>query len=307
MKYLITGCAGFLGTNLTKKILKNGHKVIGIDNLYSGNQDNVDLFKNNNNYEFIEHNITEKINLKVDGIFNLACPASPVAYQNDPFLTLDTCYNGTLNILKLAEKNKAKILHTSTSEIYGNPLVHPQKENYFGNVNTFGPRACYDEGKRVAETLVYNFKEKFNLNIRIVRIFNTYGPHMSKDDGRVISNFTNQALLNKDITVYGNGQQTRSFCYVDDLISGIIKFYNQNRYMKPVNLGNNRENKIEKIAKLIIQLTKSKSKIVFKNKPIDDPVKRKPNLNKIKKIINWEPKVELEDGLIKTINYFKKI
>ncbi len=307
MRYLITGCAGFLGTNLTAKLLKSGHKVIGLDNLYSGSKNNTKLFKANKNYLFIEHDIINKINLKVDGIFNLACPASPIAYQGNPLLTLDTCYKGTVNMLDLAKKNNVRILQASTSEIYGNPLEHPQRENYFGNVNTLGPRACYDEGKRIAETLFYNYREKYRLDIKIVRIFNTYGPYMAKDDGRVVSNFINQALSNKDITIYGDGLQTRSFCYVDDLIQGFIKFFKENKSFGPVNIGNNIENNMNYIATKIIKLTGSNSKIIYKNMPIDDPAKRKPDLKKIKKITNWEPKVKLEEGLIKTIKYFKNI
>ena len=307
MRFLITGCAGFLGTNLTIKLLKLGHEIIGIDNFSTGKKSNLHNFINNNRFTFIKHDINKKIDIKIDGIFNLACPASPVAYQKNPLLTLDTCYIGTKNILDLALKNKARILHSSTSEIYGDPLIHPQTEDYFGNVNTMGPRACYDEGKRISETLLYNYKEIYGLDIRLIRIFNTYGPFMAKDDGRVVSNFINQALQNKDITIYGNGMQTRSFCYVDDLIDGILKFYRQNKYIGPVNIGNNKENSMNYLAKRIISITKSKSRIVYKKIPQDDPLKRKPNLKKIKLFTNWSPKVKLDLGLRKTMKYFEKI
>ena len=256
------------------------------------------------NFELIEHDITEPISLKVDKIFNLACPASPVHYQKDPIKTLKTSVLGIINMLELAKQNNARILQASTSEIYGDPLVHPQKEEYWGNVNTIGIRSCYDEGKRTAETLLMDYHRQYNLDTRIVRIFNTYGPKMAKNDGRVVSNFILQAIHNEDITVYGDGSQTRSFCYVDDLIKGLQALMNKENYHLPVNLVNDGEFTVKELAEKIIKLTNSKSKIIYKALPSDDPIKRKPDLTRAREVLNYEPKIKLEDGLKKTIEYF---
>jgi len=308
-KILITGGCGFIGTNLTRYLLsKNKYEIICIDNLNTGTNENIKKIikpDQKKNYVFIEHDIKYKINLKADYIFNLACPASPPKYQADPFLTMDTCYLGTKNILDLAKKNNAIVFHASTSEIYGNPLIHPQSEGYFGNTNTFGPRSCYDEGKRIAETLIYEYSNKYNLNCRIARIFNTYGPFMDKNDGRVISNFINQAIRHKPITVYGKGLQTRSFCYIDDLIIGIATLtINEKKLPFPINIGNNKEYTVKKIAELIIKKVGSKSKLVYQDLPIDDPIKRKPDIKLAKKHLNWSPSTSLDNGINKTIDYF---
>ena len=311
-KILITGGCGFIGTNLTKYLLsKKKYEIISVDNLNTGKKENikkiVDLDQRKN-YKFIEHDIRYKINIKADYIFNLACPASPPKYQADPFLTMDTCYLGTKNILELAKKNKSIVFHASTSEIYGNPLVHPQAETYFGNTNAFGPRSCYDEGKRIAETLIYEYSNKYDLNCRIARIFNTYGPFMDKYDGRVISNFINQAIINEPITVYGKGIQTRSFCYIDDLIKGITGLtFNRRKLPFPINIGNNKEYSVKKIAELIIKKTKSDSKLIYLDLPIDDPIKRKPDIKLAKKYIDWTPNIFLNEGLDKTIEYFANL
>ena len=309
-KILVTGGAGFLGSNLCKKLLEDKNNYIYcLDNLYTGKEENIKELLNNKNFEFILDDIRDfDINsIKVEEIYNAACPASPPAYQDDPILTSETCYIGTKNILELAKLNNSKILQFSTSEIYGNPLVHPQKENYFGNVNTIGIRSCYDEGKRIAETLCFDYYRKYKTRIKVIRIFNTYGPNMDKNDGRVVSNFINQALENKDITIYGNGSQTRSFCYVDDLIDGIIKMMNTDDSITgPINLGNPREFTIKELAELILKKIDSKSNIIYKELPQDDPVKRKPDISKANFELVWRPKITLEDGLDKTINYFKE-
>ena len=304
-KILIAGGAGFLGSNLCEKLIEN-NEIICIDNLSTGSKKNIEPFFALPNFTFIEHDIVKPIDIKVDEIYNLACPASPIHYQKDPLQTLKTSVFGIYNLLELAKKYNAKILQTSTSEIYGNPLEHPQKETYFGNVNINGTRSCYDEGKRCAETFMCDYNKQYNIDIRIARIFNTYGKNMCIDDGRVISNFIVQALQNKDITVYGDGKQTRSYCYVDDLIDGLIKLMNSN-ITTPTNLGNDDEYTILKTAELIIQKTNSKSKLIFKELPQDDPIKRKPDLTKAKKELNWEPKIKLDEGLNKTIAYFKEI
>lgn len=304
---LITGGAGFLGSHLCEKLLNSDNKIICLDNLYTGNINNIKHLLDNPNFSFVEHDIIEPYNtINVDEIYNLACPASPPHYQKDPIKTLKTSVIGIINLLEIAKNNNAKILQASTSEIYGNPLMHPQEEEYFGNVNTIGLRSCYDEGKRCAETIISDYRRMYNIETRIVRIFNTYGPKMSPNDGRIISNFIVQALNNNEITVYGDGSQTRSFCYVDDTIDGLIKLMNSN-YNMPVNIGNPQEKTVLDIAKLVIKLTNSKSKIVYKPLPSDDPVKRKPDIAKAKSIINWTPKTELELGLSKTIEYFKTI
>ena len=302
---LVTGGAGFIGNHLCRKLLENNDNyVICLDNLYTGNLDNIKDLITNQRFEFIRHDITEKILLEVNEIYHLACPASPKFYQNNPIKTLKTNVIGSINILGIAKRVNAKVLLTSTSEIYGDPLEHPQSENYNGNTNMIGIRSCYDEGKRAAETLFMDYHRQHNIDIRICRIFNTYGPNMSKNDGRVVSNFINQAINNEDITVYGNGSQTRCLCYVEDTVEGIIKLMNSN-YKFPINIGSDNEMTINDIAEKIILLTNSQSKIVQKKLPEDDPKKRCPNLEKANTILNWVPKTTLENGLMKTINYFK--
>ena len=302
---LIAGGAGFLGSNLCKKLIKD-NIVICLDNLITGNMANIIPYLESPNFKFIKHDIINPIDIEIDEIYNLACPASPIHYQKDPIHTLKSSVFGIYNLLELAKKYNAKILQASTSEVYGNPLEHPQKETYFGNVNINGPRSCYDEGKRCAESIMYEYNKQYNTQIRIARIFNTYGKNMQKDDGRVISNFVIQALKNEDITIYGDGLQTRSYCYVDDLIDGLIKLMASN-ITTPTNLGNPFEYTILKTAKIIISKTNSQSKLVFKNLPIDDPQKRKPDISKAKKELNWEPKISLNEGLDNTISYFKEI
>ncbi len=302
---LIAGGAGFLGSNLCKKLIKD-NIVICLDNLITGNMANIIPYLESPNFKFIKHDIINPIDIEIDEIYNLACPASPIHYQKDPIHTLKSSVFGIYNLLELAKKYNAKILQASTSEVYGNPLEHPQKESYFGNVNINGPRSCYDEGKRCAESIMYEYNKQYNTQIRIARIFNTYGKNMQKDDGRVISNFIIQALKNEDITIYGDGLQTRSYCYVDDLIDGLIKLMASN-ITTPTNLGNPIEYTILKTAKIIISKTNSQSKLIFKNLPIDDPQKRKPDISKAKKELNWEPKISLNEGLDNTISYFKEI
>ena len=304
---LVTGGAGFIGNHLCRKLLENeDNYVICLDNLYTGRINNItDLIKNDR-FEFIRHDITEKILLEVDEIYHLACPASPRFYQNNPIKTVKTNVMGTINILGIAKRVGAKVLLTSTSEIYGDPLEHPQKEEYKGNTNTIGIRSCYDEGKRVAETLFMDYHREHNVDIRICRIFNTFGPNMCKDDGRVVSNFINQAINNRDITIYGNGIQTRCLCYVADMVDGIIKLMNSD-YNYPVNLGSNNELSINDIARKIINLTSCSSKIIYKELPQDDPKQRCPDLTKANNILNWNPLISLDDGLNKTIEYFKCI
>ncbi len=306
-KILITGAAGFLGSNLCKKLI-NDNYLICLDNFYTGSKENIKPFLNNSNFKFIKHDIITPIDIECDEIYNLACPASPIHYQKDPIYTLNCSIKGVENMLHLANKYNAKILQASTSEVYGNPLIHPQEEEYFGNVNPVGIRSCYDEGKRVAETMLFDNHRTKKTKIKIARIFNTYGLNMQKDDGRVISNFITQALLNKDITVYGDGSQTRSFCYCEDLIDGLIKLMNAPDSLNtPVNLGCDGEYTILDLAKIIIKKTNSKSKIIFKNLPSDDPVKRKPNLKKAKTFLNWQPITPLDIGLDYTINWFRRI
>lgn len=307
-KILVTGGAGFLGSFLCEQLLAQGHEVIALDNYFSGSKKNIQHLLNNPNFEAIRHDITQPIHIEVDEIYNFACPASPVHYQHNPVHTVKTCVMGAINILELARNVKAKVIQASTSEVYGDPLVHPQVEEYFGNVNTIGPRSCYDEGKRVAETLFADYHRQYGVDIRIVRIFNTYGPRMSINDGRVVSNFIVQALQNQDITMYGEGLQTRSFCYVDDLIDGIINFMNyQGNDFGPINLGNPSEFKIIELAQKVIKLTNSKSKIIYQDLPINDPLQRKPNIDKARSLIKFAPKIDLESGLIRTIEYFKKL
>lgn len=290
---------------MCKRLLQQGEKVICLDNLFTGTYDNIKSFLDNENFEFINADIINPIDLDVDEIYNLACPASPVHYQYDPIKTSKTSFSGALNVLELAKNAGARVLQASTSEIYGDPLIHPQTEDYRGNVNTIGPRACYDEGKRIAETLFFDYQRQYGVDIRVVRIFNTYGPNMLENDGRVVSNFIIQALKNVDITVYGDGSQTRSFCYVDDLVDGLIKMMEQDNFNGPVNLGNPVEMTINELAEMVIEKTGSESKIVYRDLPADDPVKRKPAIQLAKKQLNWQPKVSLNEGLDKTIEYFK--
>jgi len=306
-KILVTGGAGFIGSHLCKKLLDDGNDVLCIDNYFTGTKKNIgNLFKNTY-FEAIRHDICFPLYVEVDEIYNLACPASPIHYQHDPVQTTKTTVHGAINMLGLAKRINARILQASTSEVYGDPDVHPQVESYWGNVNPIGPRSCYDEGKRCAETLFFDYNRQHDLDIKVVRIFNTYGPNMHPNDGRVVSNFIMQALTNQDITVYGNGEQTRSFCYIDDLINGMMKMMSSEKKVTgPINLGNPVEFKIIELAQMIIKLTNSKSKIINKGLPIDDPVRRKPDISKAKKYLNWEPRVDVIDGLKETIDYFKK-
>lgn len=306
---LVTGGAGFIGSHLCRYLLKLGNKIICLDNFSTGQKNNIKEFLGNSNFQLIEHDIVNPIsfNEKIDQIYNLACPASPVHYQANPIHTIKTNTIGVINLLNLAEKHDARILQASTSEVYGDPLEHPQKEDYKGNVNTIGPRACYDEGKRMAEALFFDFKRQYGVDIRVARIFNTYGPMMAQNDGRVVSNFIIQALHNVDITIYGKGEQTRSFCYASDLIRGLDNLMNKENFIGPVNLGNPQEITILEIAKKIIDLTGSSSKIIFSPLPKDDPQKRKPNIELAGIELSWSPQINLEDGLKKTIEYFRNI
>ena len=307
-KILVTGGAGFIGSHLCEKLVNDGNDVVCLDNLFTGNLDNVKHLQNRENFKFVKHDITEPFDGNFNQIYNLACPASPPHYQYDPVKTFKTSVIGILNMLELAKKNNATILQASTSEVYGDPNVHPQKETYWGHVNPIGIRSCYDEGKRGAETLMSDYKRMFNTDIRIIRIFNTYGPKMDKNDGRVVSNFIIQALQNKDITIYGDGSQTRSFCYVSDLIEGLVKMMNNDKgFFGPVNLGNPSERSILDFAKSIIKMTNSNSKIIFLPLPQDDPVMRKPDISLAKQELNWAPKVDFELGIQKTIEYFSSI
>ena len=306
MKYVVTGAAGFLGTNLALRLLKDGHEVVGLDNFHSGSKSNIALLQKNPRFSFIEHDVVKPYDIKCDVICNLACPASPPHYQRDPIYTLRISVLGMLNALDNAERYKARLLQASTSEIYGDPLVHPQSENYVGNVNPIGPRACYDEGKRAAETLCADFGRLGRVDARIVRIFNTYGPYMRDDDGRVVTNFILQALKGQALTVYGTGQQTRSFCYVDDLIEGFIRALALPTNPGPINLGNPNEFTMLELAEKVQGLVGSKLPIVFNPLPVDDPKQRCPNIDKAKQLLNhWEPKVQLSEGLEKTILFFK--
>jgi UDP-glucuronate decarboxylase len=306
-RILITGGAGFIGSHLCEKLLNKGNEVICVDNFFTGSKQNIVHLHSNPYFEVVRHDITFPLYIEVDEIYNLACPASPIYYQFDPVQTTKTSIMGSINMLGLAKRLKIKILQASTSEVYGDPKIHPQTENYRGNVNPIGLRACYDEGKRCAETLFFDYKRQHNLKIKVVRIFNTYGPRMRPDDGRVISNFIVQSLKGEDITVYGDGSQTRSFCYVDEMVEGIIKMMDSKEgFTGPVNIGNPREFTILKLAEKIISLTNSKSKIIYKPLPEDDPIQRQPNIDLAKKELGWEPKIQLDEGLEKTINYFNK-
>lgn len=305
---LVTGGSGFLGSHLCDKLISYDNQVICIDNFFTGNKKNIQHLIGNPNFELIRHDITFPLYLEIDQIFNLACPASPIYYQHDPVQTLKTNVHGAINMLGLAKRTGAKILQASTSEVYGDPDIHPQIESYWGHVNPIGLRSCYDEGKRCAETLFFDYHRQHNLTIKVIRIFNTYGPRMQLNDGRVVSNFIVQALKGENITVYGNGQQTRSFCYVDDLISALVLMMNTNDEITgPINLGNPNEFTVLELAEYVIKLTNSKSKIIFNPLPLDDPKQRQPDISKANQLLNWTPKVSLEDGLKETIQFFKNI
>ena len=305
-KVLVTGGAGFLGSHLCDRLFATGIDVLCVDNFYTGSKINVAGLLGKQNFELMRHDVTFPLYVEVDQIFNLACPASPIHYQVDPVQTTKTSVHGAINMLGLAKRVKAKILQASTSEVYGDPEVHPQPESYWGRVNPIGPRSCYDEGKRCAETLFFDYQRQHNLPIKVVRIFNTYGPRMHPNDGRVVSNFIVQALRNEDITIYGDGSQTRSFCYVDDLIDGMLKVMNtEEDFTGPVNLGNPSEFTMVELAEKVLRLTSSKSKMVFKPLPQDDPKQRKPDISLAKAKLNWQPKMALDDGLKLTVDYFK--
>lgn len=306
-RILITGGSGFIGSQLCERLVQEKHEVICLDNFFSSERRNIEHLLDYKNFELLRHDVTEPIFLEVDQIYNLACPASPVHYQYNPVKTIKTSVLGAINMLGLAKRVKARILQASTSEIYGDPKEHPQKETYWGHVNPIGIRSCYDEGKRVAETLFFDYHRQNKVDIRVVRIFNTYGPKMHPQDGRVVSNFIIQALKNEDITVYGQGEQTRSFCYVDDLLDGLLAMMEQDNFIGPVNLGNPKEFTIKELAEKVIALTKSNSKIIYKPLPQDDPKQRQPDISLAKKHLNWEPKINLDNGLKRTIEYFKDI
>jgi UDP-glucuronate decarboxylase len=306
-RVLVTGGAGFLGSFLCERLLKEGCDVVCVDNFYTGTKRNIIHLMENPYFEFIRHDITFPLYLEVDEIYNLACPASPIHYQNDPVQTTKVNVHGSINMLGLAKRLKAKILQASTSEVYGDPTVHPQTESYWGNVNCIGIRSCYDEGKRCAETLFFDYHRQHNLSIRVVRIFNTYGPRMHPNDGRVVSNFILQALRNHDITVFGDGSQSRSFCFVDDMVDGMIRMMNApDDFSGPVNIGNPNEFSIMELAGKVIGLTGSKSKIIYQPLPEDDPLQRQPDIALAKERLGWEPKTQLEEGLKRTIEYFKE-
>jgi len=305
-RVLVTGGAGFIGSHLCERLLDMGYEVVCVDNLFTGKKDNIRHLLNNQYFEFIRQDVLEEVKVECDQIYNLACPASPIHYQYDPIKTIKTSFIGSLHVLGLAKRCNARVLQASTSEVYGDPEVHPQPESYWGHVNPDGIRSCYDEGKRAAETLFFDYHRQHKIDIKVARIFNTYGPNMRDDDGRVVSNFIVQALKNEDITIYGDGSQTRSFCYVDDLVDALIKLMNsRDGFTGPVNLGNPCEFTMLDLAKKIIELTGSKSKIVYAPLPQDDPTQRKPDITLAKKELNWEPTISLEEGLKKTINYFK--
>ena len=306
-RILVTGGAGFIGSFLCERLIDAGHYVICCDNFYTGNKDNLIKILDNKNFELLRHDVTFPLYIEVDQIFNFACPASPIHYQNDPVQTVKTCVHGAINMLGLAKRTRARIMQASTSEIYGDPEIHPQKESYKGAVSIEGPRACYDEGKRCAETIFWDYKRQHDIDVKVIRIFNTFGPRMQPNDGRVVSNFILQALSNKDITVNGKGKQTRSFCYIDDLVSGILLMMDEEKFSGPVNLGNPGEITIVDLAREIIELTGSKSKIIYKELPIDDPQMRCPDITLAKNKLGWIPKCDRKSGLKKTINYFETI
>jgi UDP-glucuronate decarboxylase len=307
MRILVTGGAGFLGSHLSERLLNMGHSVLCVDNFYTGNQKNIDHLRNHNQFELMRHDVTFPLYVEVDGIFNLACPASPVQYQRNPVQTFKTSVHGAINMLGLAKRTGARFFQASTSEIYGDPSISPQPEEYWGNVNPIGIRSCYDEGKRAAETLTFDYHRQFGLDIRVARIFNTYGPRMDSNDGRVVSNFIVQALKGEPITVYGDGTQTRSFCYVDDLIEGFIKLFFTEKVHEPVNLGNPSPINMLELANEVIELTASKSKIEMRPLPGDDPKQREPLIGKAEKLLGWKPVVDRQTGLTKTVEYFKKV
>ena len=303
-RILVTGGAGFVGSHLCKRLLANNDEVICVDNFFTGDKRNVECVLENRCFEIIRHDVTFPLFIEIDQIYNLACPASPLHYQIDPVQTIKTSVHGAINMLGLAKRTNARILQASTSEIYGDPSVHPQPESYVGSVNPIGPRACYDEGKRAAETLFFDYHRQHGMDIRVVRIFNTFGPQMALNDGRVVSNFILQALKNKPITIYGDGSQTRSFCYVDDLVKALILMMEQHKVIGPINIGNPEEITVLQLAEEIINLTNSKSNIVYKDLPIDDPIQRKPDITLAKEKLDWIPQISREEGLRKTIKYF---
>ena len=307
MRILVTGGAGFLGSHLSERLLELGHEVVVADNFYTGNKENIAHLLDNKSFELIRHDVTFPLYVEVDGIFNLACPASPVQYQKNPVQTFKTSVHGAINMLGLAKRTGARFLQASTSEIYGDPHVSPQEESYWGNVNPIGIRSCYDEGKRAAETLTFDYHRQFGLDIRVARIFNTYGPRMDANDGRVVSNFIVQALKGEPITIYGDGSQTRSFCYVSDLIEGLIKLFFTEKIYEPVNLGNPNPINMKELAEEILELTGSKSQVAYKELPGDDPKQREPNITKAKDLLNWSPKVDRRAGLTSTIDYFRTV
>ena len=305
---MVTGGAGFLGSHLCERLLERGCDVLCVDNLYSGTKDNVTHMLSNPHFEFMRHDITFPLYVEVDEIYNLACPASPIHYQSDPVQTTKTSVHGSINMLGLAKRVNATIFQASTSEVYGDPKVHPQTESYWGNVNSIGLRACYDEGKRCAETLFFDYHRQHKLNVKVGRIFNTYGPRMHPNDGRVVSNFVMQALRDAPITVYGNGAQTRSFCFVDDMVEAILRFMGTApTHIGPLNLGNPSESTVLDLAKRVIRLTESKSSIVFSQLPHDDPVQRQPDIAKARELLGWQPETSIDEGLLKTIEYFRSV
>jgi len=313
-RILVTGGAGFLGSHLIERLLDRGDDVVCADNLFTGTKQNIEHLQSHPRFEFLRHDVTFPLYIEVDQIYNLACPASPIHYQHDPVQTTKTSVHGAINMLGLAKRLRARIFQASTSEVYGDPSVHPQPESYWGNVNPIGPRSCYDEGKRCAETLFFDYYRQHSLDIRVARIFNTYGPRMHPNDGRVVSNFIVQALQDEDITLYGYGAQTRSFCFVEDLIEGFLRFMDLPAgidggagFPGPMNLGNPREFTIRQLAELVIELTGSKSKLVFRSLPADDPKQRQPDITLAKQLLNWEPCIELEEGLKKTNAYFESV
>ncbi len=308
MKVLVTGGAGFLGSHLCESLLQTGNEVLCVDNFYTGSKDNIVHLLDNPRFELMRHDVTFPLYVEVDKILNFACPASPVHYQKNPVQTIKTSVHGAINMLGLAKRTGATILQASTSEVYGDPEVHPQPEEYWGKVNPIGIRSCYDEGKRCAETLFFDYHREFGVDIKVIRIFNTYGPRMQPDDGRVVSNFIIQALTGKDITIYGDGSQTRSFCYVDDLVSGILGYLGTSKNITgPINLGNPSEFTMLELAETVIRLTNSNSQIVFQPLPSDDPQRRKPQIELAKSLLGWEPKIALETGLMRTIEYFRTL
>ena len=308
MKIILTGAAGFLGSHISDRLIKEGHSVIGLDDLSTGSMANLEHLLDHPKFNFFEHDVREAILIKGDAILNFACPASPVHYQADPVRTIETNFLGIINMLHLARKLKIPLVQASTSEVYGDPTESPQKESYWGNVNPIGIRSCYDEGKRAAETLCFDYRRQYGVDTRVIRIFNTYGPRMAVGDGRVVSNFVVQALSGKDITIYGEGQQTRSFCFVSDLVDGIYRMLSSKEVIDaPINLGNPNEFSMMELAHTVLKLTGSKSKIVYKDLPLDDPRQRKPDITRAKEVLKWTPKIELEQGVSQTIDYFKSV